>query len=187
MTLCCTHSSPERTPEPPHGPEGGAVPLAVNGAHLQSFSSVVCLNLLTFGRSLSARPEKVRTYLPVLPPAPATPAHLPHLLQVRRQAGRAALPAVRTVTARHRLGGRAVFCRARAAPRRRHVCSCRLWFLAAFPGSSPRLTELLVREHVLFLPGLAAACQLLYKYSPVSRAPPGLFSLLSSALCGAQD
>lgn len=85
LTLCCTHHSPERTPELPHGPEGGGVPLAVNGAHLQSSSSVVCLHLLTFGRSFSARPEKVQTYLPVLPPAPATPAHLPHLLQASKE------------------------------------------------------------------------------------------------------
>lgn len=159
-------------------PEGGAVPLAVNTLSLQSSSSVVCLHLLTFGRLFSARPEKI-TYLPVLPPAPAMPAHLRWLLQ----AGRAAVPAVRTVTpAQAGLLGRA-----HAAPRRRHVCSCCLWFLAAFPGSSPRLTELLVQEHAVFLPGLAAACQLLYKHSPVSHLPPGLFSLLSSALCGAQD
>lgn len=89
-----THHTPERPPEPPHGPEGGAVPSAMNGAHLQSPSSVVCLHLLTFGRLFSARPEKIRTSVPVLPPAPAMPAHPPHLLR----AGRAAVPAVRTVT-----------------------------------------------------------------------------------------
>lgn len=90
LTLCCTHHSPERTPEPPHSSEGGAVPLAVNRVDLQSSSSVVCLHLLPLGRLFSARSENIRTHLPVLPPAPAMPA--------AGRERRAALPAVRTVT-----------------------------------------------------------------------------------------
>lgn len=54
--------------------------------------------------------------------------------------------------------------------------------LERFPGSHDPLRELLVWEHVVFLPGLAAACQPLHKHSPVSRAPlsPQLGSLLGS-------
>lgn len=115
----------------------------------------------------------------MLPPAPAMPAHLPHLLQAGRESSSASCEDS-DPQPQHQ-GGRAVFCRARAAARRRHVRSCCLWLLAGFPGSSPRLTELLVREHVVFLPGLAAACQLRHKHSPVSRAPPR--PLLTLQLC----
>lgn len=90
LTLCCTHHSPERTPEPPHGPEGGAVPLAVNGAPLQSSSSVVCLHLLTIGtwfKNQSTCASSCSSYACTSAPPAAG-----------RQGGRAALPAVRTVT-----------------------------------------------------------------------------------------
>lgn len=137
-----------------------------------------CLHLLTFGRLSSAKARNVRKHLPVLPPLLATPARLPRLLQAARQSGFASSEDSDPTTAAS--GGRAVFCRARAARGMFALAAC--GSLAGFPGSSDLLRELLVWKHVVFSPGLAAACQPLYKHSPVSHAPLCLFCLSSALL-----